>query len=115
MARWFDEVRLSSHPIEEIGAAFYVREILKNDCLINKWDLRDVFGPRYESILENLRRSDMLKMETVGSLLSLSIVAPGDRKRERCRRIGQSNRAIIKFEESVIVGKRKPDTKGKTS
>ena len=103
MGKWFEEVRLSSRPIAEIGAAFYIREMLGNNCELNAYDLKEVFGVGYESLLENLRRAGMLRVEsTAGARLKLQIVAPGDGKRSRCRRIVGTNRALKKFENNVI-------------
>ena len=102
MAKWFEEVRLSSRPIEEIGAAFYIREMLGNSCELNAYDLKEVFGDGYKAILENLRRSGALRVETIGARLKLTIVAPGDGKRSRCRHIVRTNRALKKFENNVI-------------
>lgn len=96
MSRWFDEVRLSRHPIAEIGIAFYIREILRNDCVVNKWDLRDTFGMDFETRLESLRKAGMLVVEELGSQVKLTIVAPGDKKRERTRLIKQRNRKNLK-------------------
>lgn len=98
MARWFEEVRLSRHPIAEIGAAFYIREMLGNNCLVSPFDLKDVFGENFDVTLENLRRAGMLEVFTVGNQLSLKIVAPGDAKRERCRLIGLRHRHESKGE-----------------
>jgi len=92
MRRWFDEVRLSRHPIEEIGVAFYIREMLGNDCMVNKWDLKDTFGEGCDVYLENLRRSGMLVVEYVGNMISMKIKAPGDKKRERCRELARKHR-----------------------
>ena len=104
MAKWFEEVRLSSRPLAEIGAAFYIREMLGNRCLVNKWDLKAVFGDGYADLLESLRRAGMLEVEAVGSKLRLSIVAPGDKKRRRCRKLVQTNRAVKKFEKRITRG-----------
>ncbi len=104
MAKWFEEVRLSSRPLAEIGAAFYIREMLGNKCLVNKWDLKAVFGDGYAEILERLRAAGMLEVEAVGSQLRLSIVAPGDKKRRRCRKLVQTNRAVEKFEKRITRG-----------
>ena len=104
MAKWFEEVRLGSRPLEEIGAAFYIREMLGNDCLVNKWDLRAVFGNGYADMLERLRSAGILDMEAVGCQLRLSIVAPGDKKRQRCRKLVQTNRAVAKFEKRIMRG-----------
>ena len=105
MAKWFEEVRLGSRPLEEIGAAFYVREILGNNCLVNKWDLRAVFGAGCADMLERLRRDGILVVESVGSQLRLSIVAPGDKKRRRCKELVQINRAVSKFEKGITRGR----------
>lgn len=113
MARWFEEVRLGRHCISDIGAAFYVREMLNNECLVNKWDLRDVFGPDANAILERLQRAGMLKVTVIGSQLKMKIVAPGDRKRKRCRELGRTNRALVKFEKQ-IVGERKSAERSST-
>ena len=104
MAKWFEEVRLGSRPLEEIGAAFYIREMLGNDCLVNKWDLRAVFGNGYTDMLERLRSAGILDMEAVGCQLRLSIVAPGDKKRQRCRELVKINRAVAKFEKRITRG-----------
>ena len=104
MAKWFEEVRLGSRPLEEIGAAFYVREMLGNNCLVNKWDLKSIFGDKYCEIINRLKSAGMLEVETVGSQMRLSIVAPGDKKRMRCRRLVQTNRAMTKFEREIARG-----------
>lgn len=101
MAKWFEEVRLGNRSLVEIGAAFYIREMLGNNCLVNKWDLKSIFGEGYAAILENLQQAGMLKVEAVGSQLRLSIVAPGDRKRTRCKQITQINRDVEKFEKRI--------------
>ena len=104
MAKWFEEVRLGSRPLEEIGAAFYIREMLGNDCLVNKWDLRAVFGAGYAEMFERLRSAGILMVESVGSQLRLSIVAPGDKKRRRCQKLVQINSAVAKFEKRITRG-----------
>ena len=105
MAKWFEEVRLGNRPLVEIGAAFYIREMLGNNCLVNKWDIKSIFGDGYAAILEDLRRAGMLKVETIGSQLRLSIVAPGDRKRMRSKKLTQINRAVEKFEKRITRGR----------
>lgn len=107
MSRWYEETQIARHPLAEIGLAFYVREVLKNNCLVNRWDLKETFGPQCVEPLANLERAGILVSEPVGDMISLKIVAPGDRKRARCRKIGKENRAITRFEKQ-IVGGRKP-------
>lgn len=101
MAKWFEEVRLGSRTLEEIGAAFYVREMLGNNCLVNKWDLKSIFGDGYCLIINRLKSAGILEVETVGSQMRLTIVAPGDKKRMCCRRLVQMNRAVTKFERGI--------------
>ena len=90
--KWFDEVRLCSRPLAEIGLAFFVREICKNECHVNKWDLRDTFGPQCETLMQNLVCARILEIEDIGNRLLLTIRAPGDKKRERCRKLGRKRR-----------------------
>ena len=104
MAKWFEEVRLGNRPLEEIGAAFYIREMLGNNCLVNKWDVKCIFGERCGEILKHLKNAKILEVETVGSQMRLSIVAPGDKKRMRCRKITQTNRLVAKFERGIVRG-----------
>ena len=94
--KWFDEVRLCSRPLAEIGLAFFVREICKNECHVNKWDLRDTFGVECETLMQNLVSARILEIEDIGNRLSLTIRAPGDKKRERCRHLGRKRREEIK-------------------
>ena len=101
MAKWFEETKITRHSLAEIGLAFYVREIFHNDCRVNAWDLRETFGQQCDTYISNLQRAGILKIEPIGDMLQLRIVAPGDRKRERCLRIVKSNRAIKKFEENL--------------
>ena len=30
MSRWYEETRITRHPLAEIGLAFYVREVFRN-------------------------------------------------------------------------------------
>ncbi|MBR1922003.1 MAG: hypothetical protein IJ829_08435 [Kiritimatiellae bacterium] len=107
MGKWFEETRLMRHPLAEIGLAFVVREVFGNDCRVNKWDLRETFGPKCVEQIGNLQRAGILVVEPIGDMLQLRVVASGDRKRERCRKIGGDRRAIGKFERSVILKKKK--------
>lgn len=84
---WFDEVRLSRHSIAEIGVAFYIRRMMKNKWSPSYDDIREAFGPSWKDHLESLRRAGMLKVEYFKRTASLRIVAPGDKRRERNRKI----------------------------
>ena len=99
MSRWFDEARLSRLPIEQIGAAFYIREMMRNKLNADYYDLREVFGPGTDGIFEGLRRAGVLVYERNGRRVSVSIRASGDKKRERCAEIGRRKRQGKKVSE----------------
>lgn len=90
---WFDEVRLSRHAIAEIGVAFYIRRMMRNSWTPSYEDLREAFGADWRDLLESLRRSGMLRVEYFKRTASLKIVAPGDARRERNRKIQIRKRA----------------------
>lgn len=94
--QWFDEVRLSRHPIAEIGVAFYIRTMMKNAWTPSIDDLREVFGPEWERHLEGLRRAGMLRMTRNNRSVSLKIVAPGDKRRDDVRRMVKRRRDALK-------------------
>lgn len=97
MEKWFDEVNLSSHPIEEIGIAFYIREILKNNCTINVWDLRETFGERYLEHISNLKREGILRIRQIDTQhIRMHIFARGDKHREKSRKRQETKRKEIK-------------------
>lgn len=91
---WFDEVRLSRHQIAEIGVAFYIRKMMKNRWIPSFDDLREAFGPSWREYVDSLKRSGMLKAEWMHRSVSLRIVAPGDKRRERNRKIHQRKRIL---------------------
>lgn len=99
---WFDEFpQLFRLPISEIGFAFYVREKMKNDLRCDKDELQQTLGPEWPGIVNNLRRSGILSVSEDGNTFRFSICAPGDKKRERCKKIGQLKRAVVKFESGI--------------
>ena len=51
-------------------------------------------------------------VESVGSQLRLSIVAPGDKKRRRCKKLVQINRAVAKFEKRITRGRARESGQG---
>ena len=105
MSRWYEETRITRHPLAEIGLAFYVREVFRNNCLVNRWDLKETFGPQCMAYIANLERAGILVVEPVGDMVSLKVVASGDKKRARCRKIGKENRAITRFEKQIVGGR----------
>jgi hypothetical protein len=77
---------------------------MKNDLRCDKDELQQTLGPEWPGIVENLRRSGILIVTENGGTFSFSITAPGDKKRERCKKIGQQKRAVVKFESGISKG-----------
>lgn len=100
---WYDEIpHLCRRSMSEIGFAFYVREKMKNKLIATDDDLRLTLGPDWNKIIGHLVADGIMKKHPCGRRWILSVVAPGDRKRERCRQIGRKNRTFARFEEVVI-------------
>jgi hypothetical protein len=100
---WFDEmIQLFRRPIGEIGFAFLVREKMHNELVISSDELRQILGAEWQTVVENLRKAGIMTVEMVGKNYKLSVVAPGDKKRARCRAIGRKNRSFSKFEKSIL-------------
>lgn len=101
--RWFDEFpQLFRRPISEIGFAFYVREKMKNDLRCDRDELRQTLGPEWAETVENLRKNGIMSIEKTDGIYRFTVSAPGDRKRDRCRKIGRRKRAIALFEDGLI-------------
>lgn len=93
MIHWFDEIQqLFKHPIDEVGAVFFVREKMNNDWTADGEQLRLVFGQDWERIVESLRSDGILNVVRDGVLFRLSVTAPGDRKRRRTALINRKRR-----------------------
>jgi hypothetical protein len=102
---WFDEFpQLFRRPMSEIGFAFYVREKMKNNLCCDKDELRQTLGPEWPGVVENLRRSGILIVTENGGTFSFSIMAPGDKKRERCKNLVHMKRTVVKFETGILKG-----------
>lgn len=90
---WHDEIpRLFRHPLDELAMAFFVREKMKNDWEATREDLRLTFGQDWERIVRNLCEDGILRREDADGVIRLRVVAPGDKKREKCRILGKNKR-----------------------
>ena len=106
--RWFDEIpSLFRRPIGEIGFAFYVREKMKNDMRCDAEELRLTIGQEWMDTIENMRRNGILHVEKTDNSYRLYVVAPGDKKRIRCKKIGRRNRAVKRFETALTTSNTK--------
>jgi hypothetical protein len=100
---WFDEIaHLFRRPMAEIGFVFFVREKMRNDLQLTADELRQILGPGWFSTVDNLRRSGIISLKLTDKVYKLSVVAPGDKKRARCRAIGRMNRSFSRLEKNIL-------------
>jgi hypothetical protein len=102
---WFDEIpQLFRLTIGEIGFIFYIREKMKNDLVADSEELRLTLGPQWETIISNLKNHGVLDAHSDGSRWHFSVRAPGDKKRERCKKLGRKKRVMMTFETGISKG-----------
>ena len=83
---WSAEVRLSRFGDGEEGRLTKIRLTFKNRFEGLVTDGEDVFGPGWLGRVETLRRAGVLRVERTDVRIVLTVVAPGDRKREIVRK-----------------------------
>ena len=99
---WYDEIpQLFRLTLSEIGFAFYVREKMKNDLIADREELLVTLGPDWEVTIDNMKKRGVLTVSQDGRFMRFSVQAPGDKKRERCKKIGRRKRALHKFEHDI--------------
>ena len=96
--KWLTEIRATRRSLAEIGLLVVVREVFGNDFALTPVQADETLGRGWRPLADGLRRSGMLRVEKGRSVVRMSVVAPGDKKREKCRRLGRKCRAIRKFE-----------------
>ena len=90
---WSDEIRLSRLPDAEAGLLCKVRLTFKGTFVGCATAADDVFGPGWRERAERLRRAGVLKVKTADGLVRLTVIVPGDKKRERVRLANRKYRA----------------------
>lgn len=80
--KWYEELRLTRMPIEQIGMAFIVREVFGNDLRLSTINADEVFGPGWRAKADELRRAGIIKLTINDGMVFMKVVAHGDRKRE---------------------------------
>lgn len=98
--KWLEEVRATRRTLTEIGLMVVVREVFANRFSMAPKMADDTLGTGWRAVAERLGRAGMMEV-AVGRTVRLRVVAPGDRKRARCRSIGRKNRAMARFEARV--------------
>ena len=89
---WIEETRLTRRPLEEIGLATIVREHFHNRLEMSYSNAFEVLGLGWEQKAEALRKAGILRYERTGNKVSMSVIAPGDRKREQTKIAMRKNR-----------------------
>ena len=97
---WSDEVRLMRLRDEDAGLLCKIRLTFRGTFSGFKTDADDAFGAGWSDRAERLRRAGVLKMEEDGRSVKMTVIAPGDRKREQARK---ANR---KYREKKLKGPR---------
>ena len=89
---WFDEIRLMRLSDEDAGLLCKIRLTFKGTFSGFKTDAEDAFGTGWMARAERLRRSGVLKVEDGGRSIKMTVVSPGDRKREQVRNANRKYR-----------------------
>jgi len=86
--KWLAEIRATRRSLAEIGLLVVVREVFRNNCEMKWNDADDTLGPGWAVHARALAKAGMLNLEHDGLSVRMSVVAPGDKKRERSRKLG---------------------------
>lgn len=89
---WSDEVRLMRLSDEDAGLLCKIRLTFKGTFSGFKTDADDAFGAGWIARAERLRRAGVLKIEDGGRSVKMTVIAPGDRKREQARKANRKYR-----------------------
>ena len=89
---WFDEVRLMRLSDEDAGLLCKIRLTFKGRFSGRKADAEDAFGTGWMARAERLRRAGVMSIEDVGPSITMTVVSPGDRKREQVRKANRKYR-----------------------
>ena len=98
--KWLAEIRATRRSLAEIGLLVVVRITFRNKFEMSCADADETLGPGWYSIAAALVKAGMLKVQHNGLWVRMSVAAPGDWKRERCKNIMRRKRAIKKLEDN---------------
>jgi hypothetical protein len=98
--KWLSEVRATRYSLAEIGLLVVVREVFANKLAMTPVQADETLGPGWMACATSLAKRGVLRYRK-GTLVMMSVAAPGDVKRERCRRLSRKSRAVKKFEGGV--------------
>lgn len=95
--KWLQEIRATRRSLAEIGLLVVVREVFRNRFEMTMTEADETLGAGWAAHAKALAKAGMLRLEHNGLWLLMSVVAPGDGKRARSRRLGK----IARWEKSV--------------
>jgi hypothetical protein len=86
--KWLAEIRATRRSLAEIGLLVVVREVFRNRCEMQWHDADETLGPGWAVHAKALAKAGMLNLQHDGLSVRMSVIAPGDKKRERLRKLG---------------------------
>jgi len=98
--KWLAEIRATRRSLAEIGLLVVVRVIFRNSFEMQWKDADETLGEGWANHAKALAKDGMLHLSHDGLWVRMKVVAPGDRKRERSRRLGK----LARFEKTLKRG-----------
>jgi len=96
--KWLSEIRATRRSLAEIGLLIIVREIFKNKLEMTVEEANSTLGTNWMTTAQRLKKDGLLQVAHDGLYLRMWVDAPGDKKRERCRRLMARLCAIRRLE-----------------
>jgi hypothetical protein len=101
--KWLSEIRATRRSLAEIGLLIIIREIFKNNLEMSLEDADETLGSGWMGTAKRLSNAGMITVTHDGLHIRMRVDAPGDRKRERTRRLMARLRAMRRLEECFKV------------
>lgn len=102
--KWLEETRATRRSLAEVGLMTVVREVFGNRLTMTYAEADDTLGPGWKGVVRALERAGQLRSIMGKTSFTLSVVAPGDRKRARLKRTQRLMRDLNKFEQKIREG-----------
>lgn len=100
--KWLTETRATRRSLAEIGMLVVVREVFGNALAMTRREADDTLGPGWMALAKELDKAGVVKLHLTGERVRMSVVAAGDRRRERSRKAQCLKRAVDQFERERI-------------
>ena len=100
--KWLTETRATRRSLAEIGMLVVVREVFGNKLAITRQQADETLGRGWMALAKGLAKAGVVKLQITGERVRMSVVAAGDRRRERSRKAQSLKRAITQFERERL-------------